>query len=172
MQLSSIFLQGDEVQSPTQGHLSLFCILSFNSLFQQPSCPTTICLSLLACSHSSTSSKHSIYILFNHQFLNPLQTSHNGQYLLPSRRSAFKQGRIESHTQHGLLIHDPLFCESTVHSRLTQPSVQAQTPQQRRANAKFAKDQEARRGKSSEELKKKSKVVQKSPISPFWLGMQ
>lgn len=49
--------------------------------------------------------------------------------------------------------------------------VQAQTPQQRRANAKFAKDQEARRGKSSEELKKKSKVVQKSPISPIWLGM-
>ncbi|KAJ4418641.1 hypothetical protein N0V82_005432 [Gnomoniopsis sp. IMI 355080] len=47
----------------------------------------------------------------------------------------------------------------------------AQTPQQRRANAKFAKDQEARRGKSSEELKKKSKVVQKSPISPFWLGI-
>lgn len=48
---------------------------------------------------------------------------------------------------------------------------QAQTPQQRRANLKFARDQEARRGKSSEELKKKNKEVPKSPISPVWLGM-
>ncbi|CAN8095651.1 unnamed protein product [Discula destructiva] len=47
----------------------------------------------------------------------------------------------------------------------------AQTPQQRRANAKFVKDQEARRGKSSEELKKKTKQSFKSPISPIWLGI-
>ncbi|PSR79196.1 hypothetical protein BD289DRAFT_442842 [Coniella lustricola] len=47
----------------------------------------------------------------------------------------------------------------------------AQTPQQRRANAKFVKEQEARRGKSSEELKKRNKEVVKSPISPVWLGL-
>ncbi|KAK5662806.1 hypothetical protein OQA88_6216 [Cercophora sp. LCS_1] len=45
----------------------------------------------------------------------------------------------------------------------------AQTPQQRRANAKFVKDQEARRGKSEEQLKKRTKEVQKSPISSVWL---
>ncbi|KAF3770701.1 hypothetical protein M406DRAFT_320479 [Cryphonectria parasitica EP155] len=47
----------------------------------------------------------------------------------------------------------------------------AQTPQQRRANAKFAKEQDARRGKSSEEIKKRNKEVTKSPISPVWLGV-
>ncbi|KAK4453267.1 hypothetical protein QBC34DRAFT_396799 [Podospora aff. communis PSN243] len=45
----------------------------------------------------------------------------------------------------------------------------AQTPQQRRANEKFQKDQEAKRGKSEEQLKKKTKEVVKSPISPLWL---
>ncbi|KAK4137629.1 hypothetical protein BT67DRAFT_115997 [Trichocladium antarcticum] len=45
----------------------------------------------------------------------------------------------------------------------------AQTPQQRRANLKFAKDQEARRGKSEDQLKKRVKVATKSPISPIWL---
>lgn len=49
--------------------------------------------------------------------------------------------------------------------------MQAQTPQQRRANLKFAKEQEARRGKSSEELKKRNKETPKSPISPIWLSM-
>lgn len=47
---------------------------------------------------------------------------------------------------------------------------QAQTPQQRRANEKFQKEQEARRGKSEEQLKKKTKELVKSPISPMWLG--
>ncbi|KAK3685023.1 hypothetical protein B0T22DRAFT_207615 [Podospora appendiculata] len=47
----------------------------------------------------------------------------------------------------------------------------AQTPQQRRANAKFVKDQEARRGKSEDQLKKKVEKAQKSPISPIWLGV-
>jgi len=50
--------------------------------------------------------------------------------------------------------------------------VQAQTPQQRRANLKFAKEQEARRGKAEDQIKKKTTHVQKSPISPFWLGKQ
>lgn len=50
-------------------------------------------------------------------------------------------------------------------------SSQAQTPQQRRANAKFFKEQEANRGKSREEIKKKTKEAFKSPISPLWLGM-
>lgn len=46
----------------------------------------------------------------------------------------------------------------------------AQTPQQRRANLKFVKDQEARRGKSEEQIKKRAKDTPKSPISPIWLG--
>ncbi|KAI0157441.1 hypothetical protein GGR57DRAFT_461930 [Xylariaceae sp. FL1272] len=46
----------------------------------------------------------------------------------------------------------------------------AQTLEQRRRNAKFVKDQDARRGKSDAEIKKKNKEVVKSPISPFWLG--
>ncbi|KAE9577530.1 hypothetical protein CGCF415_v014170 [Colletotrichum fructicola] len=45
----------------------------------------------------------------------------------------------------------------------------AQTPQQRRANAKFAKDNEARMGKSEEQIKKRVKETPKSPISPIWL---
>ncbi|KAI1261237.1 hypothetical protein F5Y18DRAFT_431322 [Xylariaceae sp. FL1019] len=48
---------------------------------------------------------------------------------------------------------------------------QAQTLEQRRRNAKFVKDQDARRGKSDAEIKKKTKEVVKSPISPFWLGI-
>ncbi|KAI8965693.1 hypothetical protein F5Y11DRAFT_312067 [Daldinia sp. FL1419] len=47
----------------------------------------------------------------------------------------------------------------------------AQTLEQRRRNAKFVKDQEARRGKSETEIKKSSKGAQKSPISPIWLGI-
>jgi hypothetical protein len=47
----------------------------------------------------------------------------------------------------------------------------AQTPEQRRRNAKFAKEQEARMGKSEEQLKKRTKEVSKSPISPFWLAV-
>lgn len=45
----------------------------------------------------------------------------------------------------------------------------AQTPQQRRANAKFVKDQDARRGKSDADRQVRSKEAQKSPISPIWL---
>ncbi|KAJ9142659.1 hypothetical protein NKR23_g7111 [Pleurostoma richardsiae] len=47
----------------------------------------------------------------------------------------------------------------------------AQTPEQRRRNLKFAKEQDARRGKSEEQLKKRAKDVPKSPISPLWLGV-
>ncbi|KAI1498555.1 hypothetical protein F5X99DRAFT_393153 [Biscogniauxia marginata] len=47
----------------------------------------------------------------------------------------------------------------------------AQTLEQRRRNAKFVKDQEARRGKSESEIKKRTKDAPKSPISPFWLGI-
>ncbi|KAK3308628.1 uncharacterized protein B0T15DRAFT_113322 [Chaetomium strumarium] len=46
-----------------------------------------------------------------------------------------------------------------------------QTPQQRRANLKFAKENEARMGKSEDQIKKRAKVVAKSPISPIWLGL-
>lgn len=47
---------------------------------------------------------------------------------------------------------------------------QAQTPEQRRRNAKFQKDQEARRGKAETDIKQRVKEVHKSPISPVWLG--
>jgi len=47
----------------------------------------------------------------------------------------------------------------------------AQTLEQRRRNAKFAKTQEARMGKSEEQLKKKTKVVQKAPISTTWIAV-
>ncbi|KAH6626389.1 hypothetical protein B0J18DRAFT_139768 [Chaetomium sp. MPI-SDFR-AT-0129] len=46
----------------------------------------------------------------------------------------------------------------------------AQTPQQRRANLKFAKGNEARMGKSEDQIKKRVKDTPKSPISPIWLG--
>jgi hypothetical protein len=46
---------------------------------------------------------------------------------------------------------------------------QAQTPEQRKRNQKFAKDQSAKRGKPASEIKKKQDF--KSPISPIWLGM-
>lgn len=45
----------------------------------------------------------------------------------------------------------------------------AQTPEQRRRNAKFAKDNESRMGKSEEQVKKRVKETPKSPISIFWL---
>ncbi|KAL2279778.1 hypothetical protein FJTKL_13147 [Diaporthe vaccinii] len=49
----------------------------------------------------------------------------------------------------------------------------AQTPQQRRANLKFAKEQEAKMGKSTEDIKKMAKKeTAKAPISPIWLGMR
>ncbi|CAK7233072.1 hypothetical protein SBRCBS47491_008483 [Sporothrix bragantina] len=47
----------------------------------------------------------------------------------------------------------------------------AQTPEQRRRNAKFVKEQDARRGKSEAELKRRNKEVQKSPVSPLLLGV-
>lgn len=56
--------------------------------------------------------------------------------------------------------------------QLTHKTPQAQTPEQRRRNAKFAKEQEARRGKSEDAIKKHQhqKTVSKAPISPIWLG--
>jgi len=45
----------------------------------------------------------------------------------------------------------------------------AQTPQQRKANQKFAKDLNAKMGKPASEIKKKQDF--KSPISPIWLGV-
>ncbi|KAK3945082.1 hypothetical protein QBC46DRAFT_372694 [Diplogelasinospora grovesii] len=47
----------------------------------------------------------------------------------------------------------------------------AQTPQQRRANLKFAKENEARMGKSEDQIKKRAKDTPKVPISPIWLGL-
>jgi len=45
----------------------------------------------------------------------------------------------------------------------------AQTPQQRKANLKFAKEQETKMGKPASAIKKKDEF--KSPISPLWLGL-
>jgi hypothetical protein len=49
-------------------------------------------------------------------------------------------------------------------------NAQAQTPEQRRRNAKFAKEQEARMGKSGDDIKKRTKPTPKSPISPVWIS--
>ncbi|KAF2671415.1 hypothetical protein BT63DRAFT_423612 [Microthyrium microscopicum] len=46
----------------------------------------------------------------------------------------------------------------------------AQTPQQRRANAKFAKSEEDKRGKPISQQKKKREEL-KSPISLFWVAI-
>ncbi|KAI1199521.1 hypothetical protein F5X97DRAFT_322251 [Nemania serpens] len=50
-------------------------------------------------------------------------------------------------------------------------SSNAQTLEQRKRNAKFVKDQDARRGKAESDVKKRTKETVKSPISPFWLGI-
>ncbi|KAG9255240.1 uncharacterized protein F5Z01DRAFT_673192 [Emericellopsis atlantica] len=49
--------------------------------------------------------------------------------------------------------------------------MQAQTPEQRRRNAQFAKKNEAKMGKSEEQLRKRVEKVQKSPISMFWAAV-
>ncbi|KAK4086878.1 hypothetical protein Purlil1_8828 [Purpureocillium lilacinum] len=49
------------------------------------------------------------------------------------------------------------------------PMQQAQTLEQRRRNAKFAKVQEAKMGKSEEQVKKRTKEAPKAPISMFWI---
>merc|ERR1711977_292346 len=53
---------------------------------------------------------------------------------------------------------------------LTLPNnTMAQTPEQRKRNAKFTKEQNAKRGKPAQELKKKQEF--KSPVSPVVLGV-
>ncbi|KAM4056017.1 ribosome associated membrane protein RAMP4 domain-containing protein [Hirsutella rhossiliensis] len=47
----------------------------------------------------------------------------------------------------------------------------AQTLEQRRRNAKFAKDQEARMGRSEEQVKKRVKEAPKTSISMFWIAI-
>ncbi|KAG6003694.1 hypothetical protein E4U21_001802 [Claviceps maximensis] len=47
----------------------------------------------------------------------------------------------------------------------------AQTLEQRRRNAKFAKDQESRMGKPDGQIKKRVEKTHKSPISPIWIGV-
>jgi hypothetical protein len=46
---------------------------------------------------------------------------------------------------------------------------QAQTPQQRKSNQKFAKENTAKMGKPEGAIKKKQQSF-KSPVSPIWLG--
>jgi len=45
----------------------------------------------------------------------------------------------------------------------------AQTPQQRKANERFAKQETLKRGKPESAIKKKEKF--KSPIGPVWIGL-
>lgn len=45
---------------------------------------------------------------------------------------------------------------------------QAQTPQQRRANERYARQEAAKRGKPESAIKQKQKF--KPPISPIWIG--
>ncbi|PNY28729.1 Uncharacterized protein TCAP_01348 [Tolypocladium capitatum] len=47
----------------------------------------------------------------------------------------------------------------------------AQTLEQRRRNAKFAKGQEARMGKSEDQVKNRVKEAPKVPISMFWVAI-
>ncbi|OJD31140.1 endoplasmic stress-associated ramp4 [Diplodia corticola] len=49
------------------------------------------------------------------------------------------------------------------------PSCQAQTPQQRLANERFAKSEASKRGKPQATVKKQE--VQKSPISTGWIAV-
>ncbi|EME39507.1 hypothetical protein DOTSEDRAFT_139488, partial [Dothistroma septosporum NZE10] len=48
---------------------------------------------------------------------------------------------------------------------------QAQTPQQRKANAAYAKRQEAKMGKPESSLPAKQQKKEKPTISPFWVYM-
>ncbi|KAL1840730.1 hypothetical protein VTJ49DRAFT_170 [Mycothermus thermophilus] len=69
--------------------------------------------------------------------------------------------------------HDPergLTCNFPGSAHVRSGAGRAQTPQQRRANLKFAKEVEARMGKSEDQIKKRGKDQPKSPISPFWFG--
>lgn len=52
----------------------------------------------------------------------------------------------------------------------TPPPAQAQTPQQRLANERYAKSEAAKRGKPPTAVKKQE--VHKSPISKGWIGMR
>ncbi|KAK5110867.1 hypothetical protein LTR62_005578 [Meristemomyces frigidus] len=45
----------------------------------------------------------------------------------------------------------------------------AQTPQQRRANAAFAKSEESKRGKPLSARKEKGEKVEKAPIDRIWV---
>ncbi|KAK4500477.1 hypothetical protein PRZ48_008666 [Zasmidium cellare] len=47
----------------------------------------------------------------------------------------------------------------------------AQTPQQRRANAAFARSEEKKMGKPVANLPSKKEKKEKAPISPFWVYM-
>lgn len=48
---------------------------------------------------------------------------------------------------------------------------QAQTPQQRRANAAFARSEERKMGRPQTDLPGKKEKKEKAPISPFWVCM-
>ncbi|KAF4978691.1 hypothetical protein FZEAL_4960, partial [Fusarium zealandicum] len=55
------------------------------------------------------------------------------------------------------------------HSHSHNNNTMAQTPEQRRRNARFAKGNENRMGKSEDQIKKRVEKVTKSPISMFWI---
>ena len=64
-----------------------------------------------------------------------------------------------------MVLHNPVVPRTKPCSYI----LQVQTPQQRRANEKFAKQETARRGKAEAPVKQKQKF--KPPISPLWIGI-
>jgi hypothetical protein len=73
-------------------------------------------------------------------------------------------------TQWSVCQPNPATCQLIRRYANQSPRLQAQTLEQRRRNAKFAKDQEARMGKSDDQIKKRTKETPKSPISPVWIS--
>ncbi|POR33358.1 Uncharacterized protein TPAR_06454 [Tolypocladium paradoxum] len=70
-----------------------------------------------------------------------------------------------------LRLEYSLFYSYLQRARPNNTDTMAQTLEQRRRNAKFAKDQEARMGKSDDQIKKRVKETLKPPISMFWVAI-
>lgn len=83
------------------------------------------------------------------------------------------QSQLTSNNFKNTTIHNGM---SLLLHLLTQDTVvmsrKAQTLEQRRRNAKFLKEQEAKMGKSEDQIKSRQKgPAPKVPVSPFWISM-
>jgi len=75
---------------------------------------------------------------------------------------------IQADSLHPLILFD--FCSPIFSQDFSAiPITMVQTPQQRRANEKFARTEASKRGKA-ETVVKKTQQKQPSPISPVWIG--